>query len=446
MGWSAVTDRDAGPVTSALVEGSRRKGGAPAAAPVVHLRPTGGEEAAVGGHATLADGALLRAAGPADAEQVAELLADRGEPADAVDLRSVVGDPDAGWDGVGVVEADGRMVATAMLLEERVRVGTVTLPAGQVELVATDRAYEHRGYVRALMGWCHERSAARGDRVQLMIGVPYFYRRFGYVYAVPMHRYAKLAAVPPVPPGVTVRPGTGTDIDAMHRLQDRVQAAVDVAMPHSAACWRWLVDRDGSVQEVAERDGEVVATARVTGVQDGEVRVGEVAGTDADGVRALLAAAAGRPGAEKVQVADRPGVPGLAALLGDRDRQDWYYARVPDWAALLEALRPELDRRLAASRFAGDSGELLLSSWSSHVRLPYAHGRLGPVRSGGPMQTPVSSGGSGVPPDALAALVLGCGAAGIEDRFPDAYLGRTREIMTVLFPPQRADLLTFYLP
>jgi hypothetical protein len=62
------------------------------------------------------------------------------------------------------------------------------------------------------------------------------------------------------------------------------------------------------------------------------------------------------------------------------------------------------------------------------------------------MQTPVSSGGSGVPPDALPHLVLGCGAPGLEDRFPDAHLGRQRDIMAALFPPQRADLLTFYLP
>jgi len=38
----------------------------------------------VGGQ-TLAAGAVLRGAAPADEEQVCALLADRGEPADAVD-------------------------------------------------------------------------------------------------------------------------------------------------------------------------------------------------------------------------------------------------------------------------------------------------------------------------------------------------------------------------
>jgi hypothetical protein len=42
--------------------------------------------------------------------------------------------------------------------------------------------------------------------------------------------------------------------------------------------------------------------------------------------------------------------------------------------------------------------------------------------------------------------VFGCGAAGLEDRFADCFLGDQADLMHTLFPPQRADLLTFYLP
>ena len=62
------------------------------------------------------------------------------------------------------------------------------------------------------------------------------------------------------------------------------------------------------------------------------------------------------------------------------------------------------------------------------------------------MQAPISSGGSGLPLDALGSLLFGSGAAGLEDRFPDADLGRQADLMNTLFPPQSADLLTFYLP
>jgi hypothetical protein len=95
----------------------------------------------------------LRQARPTDLEQLAELLAERGDDADALDHRLVVSDPDAGWPACAVVVDGDRVVSTATLLDEEVRLGGVTLPAGQVELVATHRDYEGRGLVRALMSW-----------------------------------------------------------------------------------------------------------------------------------------------------------------------------------------------------------------------------------------------------------------------------------------------------
>jgi hypothetical protein len=38
------------------------------------------------------------------------------------------------------------------------------------------------------------------------------------------------------------------------------------------------------------------------------------------------------------------------------------------------------------------------------------------------------------------------GALGLEASVPDVMLGRQRDLMGSLFPPMRADLLTFYLP
>jgi hypothetical protein len=68
------------------------------------------------------------------------------------------------------------------------------------------------------------------------------------------------------------------------------------------------------------------------------------------------------------------------------------------------------------------------------------------VVAGGPEQAPISKGGSGVPPDALAPLMLGpFGAAGLEARYGDVMLGRQRDLMEALFPPVSSDVLTFYL-
>src|SRR4051794_1943372 len=181
----------------------------------------------------LTDGLILRTAGPADLDQISALLADRGDDADALDHRLVVGDADAGWDSCAVVVDGDRVVSTATLLDEELTLAGVAIPTGQVELVATDRAYEGRGLVRALMGWAHERSAARGHLAQVMIGIPYFYRLFGYQYSIPLPHARDVHTVPPPPAGHTVRTAGPDDIAAMARLQDRTQSGYDLTLPHS---------------------------------------------------------------------------------------------------------------------------------------------------------------------------------------------------------------------
>ena len=397
-------------------------------------------------HVQIADGVVLRNGRPSDLEAVCALLTDRGESADAVDLELLVHDEDAGWAGVAVVEADGQIVATATLVNESMRVGVAEFPIGQVELVACAESHEHRGYVRSLMKWCHALSYTEDHVAQVMIGIPYFYRRFGYNYAIPMHPYAPLLhRAGEEQPDVVVRPSTEADIAEMAALQERVQSGFDVAMPHQPSCWRWLVQRDGSTNFVAERHGEIVATARWTPPEDDSILVSEVASIDERATAALLHGLASQHEFD-VQVHRRPHVPGLGAMLGEAARADWYYVRIEDHVSLLDALRPELERRLADSQFAQTDRLVEISFWESQLAFPIANAHVGPIEVGGPRQVIVSQGGSGLPPDALSQLVFGCGAVGLEDRFPDCYLGEQRDVMEVLFPPQSADLLTWYLP
>ncbi|KGM14782.1 hypothetical protein N867_16035, partial [Actinotalea fermentans ATCC 43279 = JCM 9966 = DSM 3133] len=161
--------------------------------------------------ADLPGGLVLRTACPADLDQIGELLERRGEPGDACDQRLVALDPDEGWRSTAVVVDGDRVVSTATLLDETLRLGDVVLPAGQVELVATDAAYEGRGLVRALMGWAHAESARRGHLVQEMVGIPYFYRLFGYEYAIGQPRARRLTGVPAGGRGDVVRPATAAD-------------------------------------------------------------------------------------------------------------------------------------------------------------------------------------------------------------------------------------------
>jgi predicted N-acetyltransferase YhbS len=390
----------------------------------------------------MTDGLVLRTARPDDLDQIGALLVDRGEPADAVDHRLVVEDPDAGWESCAVVVDGDKVVSTAILLDETLVLNGLEIPASQVELVATDRAYEGRGLVRALMGWAHERSAARGQLVNVMLGIPYFYRQFGYTYAIPIAPTRPVTHRPDST-GHTLREATAADIPAMARLQDAEQSRADLRMPHSTPLWRWLVARDGSTNWLVERDGVPVATARTTPPEEG-ARLCEVAAVDEAAAHALLAST----GAE--EMTERPGTVAGAALepfLGAAaEEANSYYVRIGDPIALLEHLRPVFGQRLADAGFADREGEAVVSFYRSHVRLPFKAGEVGPVVAGGTMQAPGAAGGAGVAPDMLASLLFGPhGLKGLTARFPEVYPGPNAELMHALFPPVRGDLMTFYL-
>lgn len=394
----------------------------------------------------LPDGLTLRTARPGDLDQIGELLERRGEPGDACDQRLVVEDPDEGWRSTAVVVDGERVVSTATLLDETVRLGDVVLPTGQVELVATDTAYEGRGLVRALMGWAHEESARRGHVVQEMVGIPYFYRLFGYEYAVAQPRARRLTAVPGGAAGDVVRPAETADIPALAALQADAQAVSDLAVPHPAARWRWLLAHEATRTLVVERAGRVVGSGRIT---PGSGLVAEATAQDAAAVGDLFDAVARQSESGRVGVVERPGTTVHAVceplMEPGSDHAEQYYVRIPDAGVVLDALRPVLSARLAASGLERD--EVLVSTYRRRYRFPVRPDGLGPAEVGGPMQDPVDSGGAGVAPDWLPALLFGpWGIEGLARLRPDVTAEGDPELFAALFPPVTADVLSYYLP
>lgn len=405
----------------------------------------------------LAGGLLLRPAAPADLEQIGELLVARGEPEDALDHRLVVEDPEAGWSSCAVVVDGDRVVSTATLLDERLCLADVELPAGQVELVATAHGYEGRGLVRALMAWAHARSAQRGHVVQVMIGIPYFYRLFGYAYGIDI---PPALAVPELPRAAEHPPagdGRGRlrlahrdDVDALTVLQGGAQAAFDVRMPHSPQRRRWLLEHEGSRTWLLERAGIPVATVRARS-GDGEVLLAEAAAVDRAAAEEVLRQVAALTPQARLTVVLRAGTVTGAAwqelTVADPARgAEQYYVRIPDPAILLDRIRPVLRDRLAAAGLDRAGHDLVLSTFRHHYRIPVGADGLGPVTTGGVMQAPGAVGGAGVAPDQLAAVVFGAGLIATSRVRPDVYPGPDRDLFDVLFPPVTADLLTYYLP
>jgi predicted N-acetyltransferase YhbS len=391
----------------------------------------------------LSDGLVLRDATDHDVPAIEALSV--GAFGEREGVRSVLDDPGRGVGVFSVVTDAGRVVSSLCLLDETLRLSGVEVPCGQIEFVATDPEYRRRGLVRAQFERMHRWSADRGELLTLVTGIPYFYRRLGYEYALglPEPFVPGWGAEMAMPGGWAVRAAKPDDLAELQRLHSAMQAASELAWVRTPRVWRLLLSGQGEGDIwVGVRGGHVEASARLW-TSEGLHWMLDLAAYGLDGGRALLAAALQRLPAGTVAIFDRPGTP-PSALLTDLgvpfERRVGIYARVPDAVRLLDHLRPLLSRRLAASPFGDDRGSLTIACYASGFALDYEAGQVTAVRAEPGVEEPGPS-EVGVPPDLLATLILGrYGARGLAHRHDDVQLGRHAALMEVLFPRLRTDL------
>ena len=101
--------------------------------------------------------------------------------------------------------ADGKIVSSLNLISQTWSYGGIPFGVGRPELVGTLPEYRNRGLVRAQFEVIHQWSAERGEKVQAITGIPYYYRIFGYEMGLELHggRAGFLAHIPRLKEGET---------------------------------------------------------------------------------------------------------------------------------------------------------------------------------------------------------------------------------------------------
>lgn len=362
-----------------------------------------------------------------------------------------------------------RIVAATCLLWQTWDLGGIRLPIGRPEVVATHPDYRRRGLVRACFELIHARSEARGHLIQAITGIPYFYRQFGYEYALDLggsHDVA-FSAIPPLKAGAaepsTLRAATSDDIPLLRRLYDRERAAARVSVEIDQDYWRYTFERPhpawrahlilngeerpvGYMLTATQRWGTSIPVLAL-GVDEGISLVAVLPAL----LRALAALAATLPPARKPDAPPIRGIrfalgrahPVYAALgptLAPRHEPPYaWYVRVPDLPGLLRRLAPVLEARLAGSMAAGHDGELRLDFYRGGLRLTFEQGRLTAAEEWRP---PLWESGAqaGFPPLVFLQLLFGHrGLDELRHAFPDVWADdEARPLLEVLFPPQPA--------
>ena len=78
----------------------------------------------------------------------------------------------------------GKIVSSLCFISQTWIYGGIPFKFGQPEWIATDVAYRRRGFVRKQFEVIHALSESRGELMQGITGIPWYYRRFGYEMAL----------------------------------------------------------------------------------------------------------------------------------------------------------------------------------------------------------------------------------------------------------------------
>jgi len=445
----------------------------------------------------LGDGLALRWATAADSARLADFNAQafRNEEADvpqasyrAVTLEMMSGrHPLIGAEDFVYVEdtATGAIVSSACLMRQRWEYEGIAFTVGRPEYVATDAAYRNRGLIRALCAALHERSAALGELVQGITGIPYFYRQFGYEYALDLEGGRALlpTTLPALPAGeaepYTLRDATAADLPLITALYDRERTGYAVSVAVSDDYWRYALlpfgtpeypggefDHKWWLRVIVDRAGAACGYVRTGSTLWGDTLyvwdlvVREGVSLRAAALATLRALVATGPELVRATEAIDPkeaqfarimlnlgGTHPLYVALGEGIAPFFsppyaWYVRVPDLPAFLTLIAPALERRLAASPLAAWSGEVRLDFYRGGLRLTFEAGRLAAVV---PWQRPIwgERQHASFPPHVFLQLLFGHrGLAALSAAFPDVRAsGEIAALLAALFP-QRHSLVT----
>lgn len=366
----------------------------------------------------LPDGLLLRWATPADRSALAEfngLIHEEG-PNETGIIRRWVEDltdgrhPTADISDFTLVEepTTGRIVSSLCTIPQTWLYEDVPVTVGRPELVGTLAEYRQRGLVRLQMEAIHAKGVARGELLQGITGIPWYYRQFGYEMALDLgggrtylwERPGNLVHLSAEDESYSWRIARESDIPFLQQLYEIHGRPHLFNSVRDEAMWRH--ELSGRQEESVQARHFWIIQHKTAGdvgyvqfaIWEPSLVVHEVAAVPGHSLRALcLYLTRMFKGLAKVRVEKekKPPIANLFFRLAEthpvfdalgpqvekQQRPYAWYIRIPDLPAFLRHIQPVLERRLAASVMAGHTGKLRLNLYrGGALHLQFAQGAV----------------------------------------------------------------------
>lgn len=372
-------------------------------------------------------------------------------------------------------ESTGEVVATTCLIPWVCRYEGIPLQVAMLEMVVTHPQYRHRGLARAQIARFHRAVAEQGHDLSIIQGIPYYYRQYGYAYAlehsavdslpawrIPMAEDPHLVQPSPLPLShesygrgetpYSLREATDEDVPALAQLYEGTMRKLNLHVERDAAYWRYVLRsvHIPTLVLVDQPTGGVSGYVMTWPAKDSHAT--QIVESAVPGLDAAWAALRALRATGKQEIILRWSQGGalvqLARSLGSHRLPSYQWLwRITDVAGLLAKIAPALDRRMAAVGYAGQT-DLSINLYRSACRMRIVAGRVVDVTPLGFVDASMGADGGDlcIPPEAFVRLVLGYRTLDeLYDAWPDMVVkAEQRALIDLLFPRMDSCILMPY--
>jgi hypothetical protein len=366
--------------------------------------------------------------------------------------------------------ATERIVSTSNLISQTWSYEGIKFGVGRPELVGTLPEFRSRGLVRVQFEEIHKWSLERGEMVQAITGIPFYYRQFGYEMALDLdgRRFGYEVQVPRLKEGeiepYVIRAAHENDLPFIEKLYDQTRQRSMIACERTPEifryelsgrsennnCWVSCTIEDKAGEPVGffthpgyNRHNSLVAARYELkpGVSWLEVTPSVVRYLWAKGQEYVK-----RDGGECnsfgfVLGAEHPAYVALGDRLPTvRDPYAWYL-RVADLPGFLNHIKPVLEKRLDDSIASGHSREIQISFYRDGLRMVIEKGKLTVIERWKP--TPEVWGEIAFPDLTFLQVLFGYRSYDeLQYTFADCWCDseEVRALINILFPRKRSDV------
>ncbi|MFW5713158.1 MAG: GNAT family N-acetyltransferase [Brevefilum sp.] len=365
----------------------------------------------------------------------------------------------------------GEIVSSCCLISQTWSYEGIPFKVGRPELVGTKKDYRRRGLVRQQFEIMHEWSSARGELAQAITGIPYYYRQFGYEMTLNLGggRAGYAIHVPQLKEeeeeSFTFRLADESDIPFLMKTYESGLSRSMITAMWDKALWRYEITgkrryntNRKEIFVIEDQQGNPAGMVGISPIMWGKMssatlyelapgyawtevtpcvirflwKTGEQLAKEQNQQQEIFGFWLGEihPAYE------------VAATKLPRIRKPYaYFMRVPDLPALLETIKPVLERRLAESAFANHTGELKINFYRGGLRLNIERGLIETIESL-PFND-LESCAASFPDLTFLHLVFGYRTMGeLKHAFTDCSTrdDETEHLLDALFPKKPSDI------